>query len=323
MLSNSIKSVWNCWPTSHPTFLPVSPYVCQQNVRCLNISEKQSQNTKRIRHQTTPPNHTNHIHEHSYGGYIFKRLGNIISQGRFTHQEQETSSTSRELIAIKTCLQSFSKHLQHEAVEVRTDNFNATKIIEKGSRKPHVHSIALDIFKICTQHDILLKTTWIPREQNQYADRLSKMTDTDDWSIDQETFNHICQQLGQPTFDRFADEHNHKTQSFNSRYLCPNTAGTNAFSQNWSHTQLNWLCPPIKDIPATIRHAKACKARGILVTPHWTSSHCCTIIHNGKHFKHFVKDFHIVQLYFTSTCQTSIFKGFTNFNTIAMLKDFT
>ena len=133
--------------------------------------------------------------EHSYGGYIFKRLGNIICQGRFTHQEQETSSTNRELLAIKTCLQSFSSQLQHEAVEVRTDNFNATTIIEKGSRKPHLHQIALHIFQICTQNDILLKTTWIPRELNQHADRLSKMTDTNDWSIDQETFNYICQNL--------------------------------------------------------------------------------------------------------------------------------
>ena len=43
--------------------------------------------------------------EHSYGGYILQRLGNVICQSRFTEGEKATSSTNRELVAIKCCLE--------------------------------------------------------------------------------------------------------------------------------------------------------------------------------------------------------------------------
>ena len=38
---------------------------------------------------------------HSYRGIILKRLGKTISQSRFSQPQKETSSTTRELLAIK------------------------------------------------------------------------------------------------------------------------------------------------------------------------------------------------------------------------------
>ena len=261
--------------------------------------------------------------EHSYGGYILQRLGNVICQSRFTEGEKATSSTNRELVAIKCCLESFADQIRHEAVEVRTDNQNAARIIEKGSKRPHLQQLAVQIFEICTQNDILLHPTWIPRELNKYADYLSKLTDTDDWSIDNETFAYVCQQFGHPSFDRFADDLNRKTAQFNSRHHCPGSSGVNAFAQNWSDSPLNWLCPPIKLIPATLRHARLCSAKGILVIPQWPSSYFWTLLHNGKSFESFITNYRILDPYFTSTAEQSTFKGFKSFNTIAFLIDFT
>ena len=261
--------------------------------------------------------------EHSYGGFILQRLEDVICQSRFDEDEKRSSSTNRELLAIKCCLQSFANHIQHEAVEIRTDNQNAVRIIQKGSKKKHLHSLAIQIFEICTQYDILLKPTWIPREMNKYADYLSKLTDTDDWSIDNETFSFLCQELGQPSFDRFADNLNRKTALFNSRFYCPNSSGVDAFAQNWSRASHNWLCPPIKLIPATLRHARMCRAIGTFIIPHWPSSHFWTLFHDGKNFEPFIKDYRIVEPYYTSSAQQSIFKGFMSFHTIAFLIDYS
>ena len=165
-----------------------------------------------------------------------------------------------------------------------------------------------------------MKATWITKEMNQYANRLSRMTDTDDWSIDQETYAFLCQELSQPTFDRFADDQNCKTPKFNLQYLCPNTARIEAFAQDWSELPLNWLCPPIKYIPTALRHARMGKAWAILVIPQWPSNHFWTLLHNGRDFKHFINGFRVIQPFYTSTAQTS---GFTQFNSIAFLINYT
>ena len=102
---------------------------------------------------------------------------------------QMIKSANRELLAIKNCLQSFAQLIQHNAIEIHTDNQNAARIIKKGS------GFAVEIFQIWTRHAILLHVICIPREQNQYADYLRKITDTDDWSINNETFLYLCQEL--------------------------------------------------------------------------------------------------------------------------------
>ena len=261
--------------------------------------------------------------EHSYGGYILQRLENVICQSRFDDDEKRTSSTNRELVAIKCCLQSFANQIRHEAVEIRTDNQNAVRIIQKGSKKEHLQNLAIQIFEICTQYDILLQPTWIPRELNKYADYLSKLTDRDDWSIDNETFAFLCQEFGQPSFDRFADNLNRKAPRFNSRHLCPDSNGVNAFAQNWSRASHNWICPPVKLIPAALRHAKMCRAKGTFVIPQWPSSYFWTLFHNGKTFEPFIKNYRIVDPYYTSSAEQCMFKGFMSFHTIAFLIDYS
>ena len=275
------------------------------------------------RHHTTSQILFSDASDHSYGGYILQRLGKPICQNRFTPDQIGTSSTNRELLAIRNCLQSFAHLIRHEAIEIRTDSQNAARIVQKGSRLTHLQDIAVEIFQICTQHDILLHPIWIPREQNQYADHLSKLTDTDDWSIDGETFSYLCQEFGQPEFDRFADDNNHKVPRFNSRFHCPNTSGVNAFTQDWSDVELNWLCPPVKFICSTLHHARLCKAKGILLVPQWPSSHFWTLIHNGRAFEHFVKSYRIIDPFYTSTAESCQFKGFLSFHAIALLIDFS
>ena len=261
--------------------------------------------------------------DHSYGGYILHRLGKTICQSRFPSDQIGSSSTNRELLAIKNCLHSFADHIKHESVEVRTDNINAARIIEKGSRRTHLQDLAVQIFEICIRNDILIRPTWIPREQNRYADSLSKLSDTDDWTIDNETFTYLCQQLGHPQFDRFADDLNCKVPKFNSLYCCPNTSGVNAFAYDWSDVSLNWLCPPVKLICSTLHHMRLCHAKGILLVPQWPSSHYWLLLHNGTSFSNFIKDYRIVDPYYYSSAEKCNFKGFMSFHAIAFLVDFS
>ena len=139
-------------------------------------------------------------------------------------QEFQASSTMRKLLAVKYSLLSLTSQLEHEAVRVYVDNFAASRILTVGSAKAHLQNIAINIFTLCLSHNIKLIATWVRREHNQVADYYSKLRDTDDWSIDQTTFNKINERFGRFTIDRFADNLNSKTTRFNSKYFCPNSS---------------------------------------------------------------------------------------------------
>ena len=128
----------------------------------------------------------------------------------------------------------------------------------------HIYGILLLMFLAFVQFNIKLIPQWIPREQNELADYYSRIKDTDNWSIDNDSFRFINNLYEPFTVDRFANNLNRKLKCCNSKYYCPGTSHVNAFTDDWSN-DLNWLCLPISSIGSVIRHLKLCKAKGTLL----------------------------------------------------------
>ena len=91
-----------------------------------------------------------------YGGFIVNKLGNIISRGCFTENEKSSSSTYRELLDVKNILMSVGHLLRNESVQWNSDNINVPRIIEAGSTREHLQSLAVDIYDLCICYDIEL-----------------------------------------------------------------------------------------------------------------------------------------------------------------------
>ena len=127
------------------------------------------------------------------------------------------------------------------------------------------------IFNYCRQHTISLDVQWIPREENQVADGISRIIDFDDWGISLEFFRYVDSIFGPHTIDRFADNLNTKLSVFNSRFWCPGTSSVDAFSCSWD-SENNWLVPPLSLVCRTVSHLKASKASGTLIIPAWKSA---------------------------------------------------
>lgn len=256
-----------------------------------------------------------------YGGFICERLGQKVCVGKFSPDEQNLSSTARELLAVQNVLSSFGNILAGESVQVNVDNQNVTRILTVGSSKTHLQKIAVNIFEQSLKNDILIIPKWIPRKENSLADFYSRYDDTDDWSIDTRTFIFIQSKFGPFTIDRFSDNVNRKLPRFNSKHFCPESLCVNAFTDNWSGEN-NWLCPPVSLVGSVIKHLKLCKACGTLLVPIWKSSYFWPLIYpNGLHFATFIKDFCVVKPYLTSSCENSVFIGKTNFDFIALKID--
>ena len=260
--------------------------------------------------------------ESGYGGFIAERLNKVICVGRFDEFEKATSSTARELSAINYVLKSFGSKLKNESIQINIDNISAVRILSVGSSKQHLHLLSLEIFNHCVKNNINLQPNWVPREMNRVADYYSKYNDTDDWSIDNYSFNILSNRFGPFTVDRFADNFNRKTLRFNSKFYCPQTESVNCFTNDWSNEN-NYLCPPISLIGSTIRHLKLCEAKGTLIVPVWPSAYYWPLLYpSGNSLATFIRDFYVFEPHYFSSCNDSVFKGYVNFKTIALRIEF-
>ena len=177
----------------------------------------------------------------AFGGFQF-RLNDQPVSGMFTPFESQQSSTFRELKAMFYVIKAHVVSLRHKKVKVFTDNKNASRIVSIGSSKQHLQSLAINIFQLCLENDILIDAQWIPCGANSRADLLSRFVDKDDWSLNSEIFTQLDGIWGPHSVDRFASHYNAQVPRFNSKFMSPGCSAVDALSQDW-RGQNNWLCP--------------------------------------------------------------------------------
>ena len=125
-----------------------------------------------------------------FGGYLVQ-CGSEFVSGNWPKHHASSSSTLKELLAVKFVLLSLLNQLAGLTVKWFTDNQNIPNIISCGSSKAHLQSEALSIYYICCNHSISIEMEWIPRSENDQADFLSRIYDSDDWGLSWDTFHKI------------------------------------------------------------------------------------------------------------------------------------
>ena len=175
-----------------------------------------------------------------YAGYTVQH-GSHIAHGLWTEIEKAKSSTWRELAAVSRVLAAVSKLLRDNKVKWFTDNQNVVQIIKLGSRKDELQQLALNIFRTSMSNNITLEfePEWIPRNENQIADELSRVVDYDDWGLNSKVFAWLDSLWGPHTVDRFASSHNTQLCWYNSRFCEEGTEAVDAFTVNWAGEN-NW-----------------------------------------------------------------------------------
>lgn len=205
-----------------------------------------------------------------YGGYMHGNSQNGV-YGQWTCSEMQESSTWRELEAVNRVLHDYEKCLEGHCVNWYTDNTNVVKIVEKGSMKPMLQKKAIDIFETCQKSNISINTVWVSRNDNVTADKLSRVSDSDDWQIKDEVFAEIQMEWGKYEVDRFASNYNAKCRKFDSKFWHPCASGVDTFNQSWKNV-VNWWVPPPRLISKTIIKIENEKAKGTLLIPLWKSA---------------------------------------------------
>ena len=205
-----------------------------------------------------------------FAGYVVD-VANTVSHGLWSKSEAQKSSTWKELKAVELVLKALAPKLSCRRIKWFTDNQAVEKIAVCGGMKTDLQEIALDICKTCLEYNIQLDMEWVPRSENQKADKLSRIIDNDDWSISDEAFKYFDGLWGPHSIDRFASYYNTKVQRFNSRFWNPGTEAIDAFTLDWSNEN-NWLVPPISLTARVLLHMADTKSVGTLICPCWYSA---------------------------------------------------
>ena len=93
----------------------------------------------------------------------------------FNDFESIQSSTWREMKAIEQALSFFKLQFSDKSLKWHTDNQNCLRIVQAGSMKEPLQSLAYSFFSICTKHSISIDIQWIPRKENTKQTILVKL----------------------------------------------------------------------------------------------------------------------------------------------------
>ena len=200
------------------------------------------------------------------------------------------------------------------------------RILSVGSKSAALQKEAFAIFSFSLANKIRIEPEWIPRDENQQADYLSRIVDYDDWQIHPEIFAQLDSDWGPHSIDRFASFHNTQLPRFNSRFWNPGTKAVDAFTCNWQDEN-NWWCPPPYLVPRTIQHALRTRAQGTLLVPQWPSAAFWPMLFpDGDTNAWFVREVRVLQKRNVVICSgrrgSNLFDGTPNTNLLAVRLDF-
>ena len=173
-----------------------------------------------------------------YGGYVISNKQSLVCQGQWSVDEKRNISTWRELRAVCYMLSSAGHIFTGHKVQWYTDNQNVTRIIDRGSTKPDLQTLAEEIVNLRNNHRASVIPVWVPRDNNQLADYLSKFTDVDDWGVHSNIFQWLNTLWGPFTW------YNTKCIRFNFHFWNPGSEGVDAFIQYWQGEHNRVVPPP-------------------------------------------------------------------------------
>ena len=215
--------------------------------------------------------------EYLMGGAEFEgkeRVGDSEFKAYLEEWELGKSSAYRELRGIEEGLKAKGAGLRGCMVRWGCDNFAAGQIVRLGSMKPECHEVAVRIWALVKEFELVLEMFWVSRDsvQIQFCDSLSKDFDTSDYRLSKGDFSCLEAKFGPFSVDFFASPFTFQFKPFFARLDCAQAIGADAFSADWGTWGNAFFHPPVGLLVRVLRYAERCRAKGLLVVPDWQGS---------------------------------------------------
>lgn len=203
-----------------------------------------------------------------YGGVV---LGNKTqqTQGFWTQDIAKKCSNYREIMAVYMSLIAFKDIIKNQMVQILSDNVaTVSYIVCMGGPSQQLTEVAKRIWDFAIRNNVSLSAKYLCGAQNTIADGLSRYVSQYEWALNRKVFQCIDKIWGPHSIDRFANMSNTQLAQYNSLWLDPNTAGVDAFSQEWAGEN-NFINPPLRLMNRVLDKIIADRAIATLVCPAW------------------------------------------------------
>ena len=260
---------------------------------------------------------------------FYYRSGDIVlaNEYLFTPEEQEFSSSYRELCAVRLAFDEdfeFFESNRNSVILWVTDNKCVVSYLTKGSRIPRIQKMCLLIKKAELRAQVIIIPKWVSRLDPNLviADIGSKLvSSSDEFGLSHE-FYKLIEDKFQISFtvDAFAAYNNRRTDRFFSCIPQREAEGVNFFLQNLKSSEIYYLHPP----PSMLRKVfnKIIMYKDItcvVVLPCWASHNFWSFLVCQGFFQSFVKDYLLFDPVYRPFSRTTMFRGKMNFYTLALL----
>ena len=218
----------------------------------------------------------------------------------FTPTQAEMSSSSRELQSVEMTIRESKTKLMTRNTSILywvTDSQVLRSWLTTGSGIEHIQKRLKELFNELHSIGCVIIPIWSPRETKliRMADQLSKLKEsTDEWGIQKKYIRMLEKLAGQQVdCDVFASFLNRKTHKYYSKLAEVESAGVDAFMQDWGENQYNYVCPPVSLAIETYKKMAAEPSRGVLVLPYWKRNPFWPVItFDGIHLRREFTKFH-------------------------------
>ena len=216
-----------------------------------------------------------------------RALRHLICRRDLPHELVETSSTLRELWGVLQCLRAFIKSGEIRAgdrVSIGTDSQCAFYGVDRAcSRTPANHKLIKQVFEAAHDAGIELAVFWLPREENDAADAVSKAMDNSGYTLATAALHRIAARHGRPHVDGFASAENAVCAAYVSRWLDADAESADTFRANWADGRRWHLFPPAGAVARCVRKAILNGGSLTIIIPYQpTQSWFCMLFPQGR-----------------------------------------
>ena len=194
-----------------------------------------------------------------------------LARGFFNHVAAHINV--RELEAVGRAVRAFFQDrdpCMWRRIRLCVDNQVALHLLTNFStRSLHLMPQLRAIFYALDSRRLLLQPEYIRSVDNFIPDRLSRMSNNEDYRLSRQAFDKIQRCFGRRTVDRFATFANRQLERFNSLTADIASEGIDAFAQDWSGER-NWANPPWSLLPRLVAFLRARpRVEAVVLAPEW------------------------------------------------------
>ena len=208
-------------------------------------------------------------------GATFQTPDRPLMMARGFFNRAQAHINVRELQAVTLAIQSFfprpvPPRSEPRRIRLKVDNQVVMYMLR------HLTTPSMDLMKevrtlfyLLEARKLLLEPEYIPSQDNTIPDRLSRLSNKEDYRLARPIFQRIQARFGTRTIDRFASSRNRQVALYNSLEWDLDSEGVDAFQQHWEGER-NWCNPPWSLLPRLVSFLRERpQVEAVILTPEW------------------------------------------------------